>query len=122
MSKTFLEVFPTLKVEDALIGLLEKAEVTKVSANHDNSHVRIYLRAERLIPKKYIWYLEKEIKKQLFPKKQIFIKIIESFALSEICLLTKAISIISTSPSPLTSPNFIITYRFIFPDSSLRSE
>ncbi len=83
MSKTFLEVFPTLKVDSGLSGLLEKAEVTKVSANHDKSHIRIYLHAKRLIPKKYIWYLEKEIKNQLFPTKDIIVKIIESFTLSE---------------------------------------
>lgn len=83
MSKTFLEVFPTLKVEKGYEGLLEKAEVTKISANHDKSHIRIYLHAERLIPKKIIWYLEREIKNQLFPSKDVFIKIIESFHLSE---------------------------------------
>lgn len=83
MSKTFLEVFPTLKVEKGYEGLLEKAEVTKISANHDKSHIRIYLHAERLIPKKIIWYLEREIKNQLFPSKDVFIKIIESFRLSE---------------------------------------
>ena len=83
MSKTFLEVFPTLKVEREYEGLLKKAEVTKISANHDKSHIRIYLHAERLIHKKIIWYLEREIKDQLFPSKEIFIKIIESFRLSE---------------------------------------
>ncbi len=83
MSKTFLEVFPTLVVEQGLRSLLEKAEVTKISANHDKSHIRIYLHAERLIPKKTIWYLEKEIKNQLFPSKDIIIKIFESFKLSE---------------------------------------
>ena len=83
MSKTFLEVFPTLKVEKGYEGLLEKAEVTKISANHDKSHIRIYLHAERLIPKKVIWDLEREIKNQLFPTKDIFIKIIENFRLSE---------------------------------------
>ena len=54
MSKTFLEVFPTLKVEKGYEGLLEKAEVTKISANHDKSHIRIYLHAERLIAKKVV--------------------------------------------------------------------
>ena len=83
MSKTFLEVFPTLNIEQGLISLMEKAEVTKISANHDKSHIRIYLHAKRLISKKYIWYLEKEIKNQLFPGKEIEIKIIESFELSE---------------------------------------
>ncbi|MBQ6844625.1 MAG: PolC-type DNA polymerase III [Agathobacter sp.] len=83
MSKTFLEVFPTLQVDSGLKNLLEKVEVTKVSANHDKSHIRIYLLANRLIPKKIIWYLEKEIKQQLFANKAISIKIIESFRLSE---------------------------------------
>lgn len=83
MSKTFLDVFPTLQVEGGLKHLLEKTKVTKVSANHDKSHIRIYLRADRLIPKKVIWSLEKEIKQQLFPRRNIEIKIIESFQLSE---------------------------------------
>ena len=83
MSKTFLEVFPTLKVDKGYEGLLEKTNITKVSANHDKSHIRIYLHAERLITKKVIWYLEREIKDQLFPNKDIFIKIIENFRLSE---------------------------------------
>ena len=83
MSKTFLEVFPTLKVEHGYVSLLEKTEITKISANHDKSHIRIYLHAERLVPKKIIWYLEKEIKNQLFSGKDITIKIIESFRLSE---------------------------------------
>ena len=83
MSKTFLEVFPTLQVEPALRGLLEKAEVTKVSANHDKSHIRIYLHAERLIDKKKIWYLEKIIQEQLFAERDVTVKIMESFRLSE---------------------------------------
>ena len=83
MSKTFLEVFPTLKVEPGLKSLLEKAEVTKVSANHDKSHIRIYLHAERLIDKNKIWYLERIIKDQLFEGKDITVKIIEKYSLSE---------------------------------------
>ncbi|MBR2046585.1 MAG: PHP domain-containing protein, partial [Agathobacter sp.] len=83
MSKTFMEVFPTLKVDAGLRNLLEKVEVTKVSANHDKSHIRIYLLANRLIPKSIIWTLEKEIKNQLFANKAVAIKIIESFRLSE---------------------------------------
>jgi DNA polymerase-3 subunit alpha (Gram-positive type) len=82
MSKTFLEVFPTLKVDADVKGLLEKTEVVKISANHDRNHIRIYLHAERLIFKKIIWYLEKEIKNQLFSNKDVSIKIIETFHLS----------------------------------------
>ncbi len=82
MSKPFSDVFPTLKLEGELAHLMETAEVTKVSANHDKSHIRIYLLAKRLISKSQIWKLEKIIKEQLFPQKPIFIHIIEKFSLS----------------------------------------
>ena len=67
MSKAFFEVFPTLQLEEELKNLLQTTEVTKVSANHDKSHIRIYLLAERIIFKKNIWKIEEAIKKQLFP-------------------------------------------------------
>ncbi|MGN0411625.1 MAG: PolC-type DNA polymerase III, partial [Lachnospiraceae bacterium] len=41
-----------------------------------------YIISERLIEKKKIWYLEKEIKKQLFPQSNMEIKIYEKFHLS----------------------------------------
>ncbi|MBO5657480.1 MAG: hypothetical protein J6R94_04785, partial [Agathobacter sp.] len=82
MPKTFLEVFPTLQLDPDLVRLLEKTEVRKVSANHDKTHIRIYLHAERLIFKGKIWFLERQIKGQLFPNKDITVKIIESFHLS----------------------------------------
>lgn len=59
MSKAFREAFPTLKLEEELEGLLDTTEVTKISANHEHTHIRIYLRAKRLIFKKNIWKLEK---------------------------------------------------------------
>ena len=52
MSKAFREAFPTLKLEEELEGLLDTTEVTKISANHEHTHIRIYLRAKRLIFKK----------------------------------------------------------------------
>ena len=83
MSKSFRDVFPTLKLDDEMWRLLETAEVTKISANHDHNHIRIYLSAERLIFKKNIWNIEKEIRKQIFQNKDITVKIIESYKLSE---------------------------------------
>ncbi len=83
MSKTFLEVFPTLQVEQGIKNLLEKTNITRISANHDKSHIRIYLHAERLIEKNKIWYLEDEIKKQLFSEQNVSIKIIENYQLSD---------------------------------------
>ncbi len=83
MPKGFKETFPTLKLDGELEGLLETTEVTKISANHEHTHIRIYLRAKRLIFKKNIWKLEKEISSQIFKGQEIFVKIIESFELSE---------------------------------------
>ncbi len=82
MNKPFSDVFPTLKLEGELAHLMETTEVTKVSANHDKSHIRIYLLAKRLIPKDRIWKLEELIKEQIFPQRGIFIHIIEKFSLS----------------------------------------
>ena len=83
MSKAFREAFPTLKLEEELEGLLDLTEVTKISANHEHTHIRIYLRAKRLIFKKNIWKLEKAITEQIFQNRAIQVKIIESYELSE---------------------------------------
>ena len=83
MSKAFREAFPTLKLEEELEGLLDTTEVTKISANHEHTHIRIYLRAKRLIFKKNIWKLEKAITEQIFQNRAIQVKIIESYELSE---------------------------------------
>lgn len=83
MSKAFREAFPTLKLEEELEGLLDTTEVTKISANHEHTHIRIYLRAKRLIFKKNIWKLEKAITEQIFQNRAILVKIIESYELSE---------------------------------------
>ena len=83
MSKPFKEAFPTLQLDEELDNLLETTEVTKISANHDHNHIRIYLRAKRLIFKKNIWKIEKAILEQIFQNRDIKVKIIESFELSE---------------------------------------
>ena len=83
MSKAFREAFPTLKLEEELERLLDTTEVTKISANHEHTHIRIYLRAKRLIFKKNIWKLEKAITEQIFQNRAIQVKIIESYELSE---------------------------------------
>ena len=83
MTKPFKEAFPTLTLEPELESLLETAEVTKIGANHDHDHIRIYLRAKRLIFKKNLWILEKEIQSQIFRDKNVDVSIIESFELSE---------------------------------------
>ena len=55
MGKAFRETFPTLKLDEELEGLLDTAEVTKISTNREHTRVRVYLKAQRLIFKKNIW-------------------------------------------------------------------
>ncbi|MDD6156284.1 MAG: PolC-type DNA polymerase III [Lachnospiraceae bacterium] len=83
MAKPFFDVFPTLKLEGELKRILENAEITKLSANHEQTHIRIYLHANRLIEKPLIWKLEETMKNQLFAEKSVTLKIYEKFTLSE---------------------------------------
>ena len=55
MTKTFKEVFPTLKLDKDMENLLENADVTRISVNHARDFYKIYVKAKRLIfQKKYL--------------------------------------------------------------------
>ena len=82
MAKGFLEVFPTLNIAEPLKELLALAEVEKVTSARDRSSIRVYMKSTRLIHKQNIYDLERGIKDQLFPDKQITIKIQEKYRLS----------------------------------------
>ncbi len=82
MSKTFFEVFPTLKVKEEVKSLLLGTEITKVSANRMKNSIRIYLLGTHLIERAELSALEKEIASQLFPRQRMEIKIVEKFRLS----------------------------------------
>ena len=82
MAKGFLEVFPTLNIAEPLKELLALAEVEKVTSARDRSSIRVYVKSPRLIHKQNIYDLERGIKDQLFPDKQITIKIQEKYRLS----------------------------------------
>ena len=83
MAKGFLEVFPTLNIAEPLKELLAMAEVEKVTSARDRSSIRVYMKSTRLIHKQNIYDLERGIKDQLFPDKQITIKIQEKYRLSD---------------------------------------
>ncbi len=82
MAKLFFEVFPTLKITGEMSVLLKETEITKVASNSAQNALRIYLESTRLIPKPEIYHIEQEIRQQLFPHKEIAVKIIEKFNLS----------------------------------------
>ena len=82
MAKLFFEVFPTLKITGEMSALLKETEITKVASNSAQNALRIYLESTRLIPKPEIYHIEQEIRQQLFPHKEVAVKIIEKFNLS----------------------------------------
>ena len=81
--KAFLEVFPGLHMTEQMQELLNLVNVDRVSMSRDRSSIRVYIESPRLIHKKNILDLEKGIRDQLFPGKQITIKIFEKYRLSE---------------------------------------
>ena len=83
MAKSFFEVFPQLKLDTDLQGMLDDATVSKVSTTRQRNSLRIYLGCGRLLPKEKVYLLEDELKRQLFPQHVMNIKIIEKFQLSE---------------------------------------
>ena len=68
---------------DQMQELLTLVSVDRVSMTRDRSSLRVYIVSSRLIDKRNIWSLEKGIREQLFPGKQIQIRIFEKYTLSE---------------------------------------
>lgn len=82
MEKLFFEVFPSLEINDSIQSLFAKVTVPKVSVTSAKDLMRVYLKSDNLIHKKYIFAVEQAIKSQLFLEMPIDIKIIEKFNLS----------------------------------------
>ena len=82
MNKAFFDVFPALKLNQALQDLMSETEVEKITSAKSRDILRIYLFSTRLIQKADIFAVEKEIVRQLFPQAGLKVKIYEHFALS----------------------------------------
>ena len=82
MGKTFLEVFPTLKLNTRLQTMLESTVVERVTSNRQKDFLRIYLYSDHLLEKELVQEAEKEIVQQLFPHERMQLKIQEKFSLS----------------------------------------
>ncbi len=83
MEKSFFEAFPNLKLEGVQRDLFEQVMVERITATRRRDLLRIYIRSERLIEKEQVYSVEREIKKQFFPREYMTIKIYEKFVLSE---------------------------------------
>ena len=83
MEKKFFEAFPNLELGGVQKDLFEQTMVERITATKRKDLLRVYFRSERLIQKELVYAVEKEIKKQFFPREDIHIKLYEHFALSE---------------------------------------
>lgn len=83
MEKKFFEAFPNLKLDGVQKDLFDQVTVERITATRRKDLLRIYIRSERLIEKEHVYSVEKEIKKQFFPREYLIIKIYEKFVLSE---------------------------------------
>lgn len=83
MEKKFFEAFPNLKLDGVPKDLFEQVMVERITTTRRKDLLRIYVRSERLIEKEHVYLVEKEIKKQFFPREYMIVKIYEKFVLSE---------------------------------------
>ncbi len=79
----FFDVFTTLRLPDSLRDYLTDTEIVKVSKTSTNSLVKIYLNSTRIIEKELIYRVENELKKQIFHIKNMEVRIIDRYKLSE---------------------------------------
>ena len=74
MTKTFFEVFPTLKVNEEIRMMFEGVEVTKVASNSTRDFIRVYIFSRHLIQKKRIYEVETMIKSSSLPEQRSALK------------------------------------------------
>lgn len=82
MSKSFFEVFPSLKLDTGLQDLFENVAVERVTSTKRKDFLRVYIAADHLISKEDVFRVEREIGRQFFPNMSIVIKFYERFTLS----------------------------------------
>lgn len=83
MEKTFDAVMPDLKIPKAMEGLMQWLEITKIATTNRHTLLKIYVTAKRLIDKVALNQLEASIKKQYFNDKDLKVRIVERYELSE---------------------------------------
>ena len=81
--KAFLEVFKALDLKPGLREIFDEVLVTKVSSNKRRDILRIYISSNHIIPKKDVYAVIREIRKQMFSGINVEVYIIEDYHLSE---------------------------------------
>ena len=62
MAKSFFEVFPQVKLNREIAGMLDETVISRVSTTSRKDFLRIYLSSGRLLSKDRIYLLERELK------------------------------------------------------------
>ena len=82
MTRMFEEVFPPLSLDQSLLDLLGQVKVEKVTSNRAKNFIRVYLVSGKLIHKEQLFQLERALKRQLFGRAEVELKILERYELS----------------------------------------
>ena len=82
MEKKFFEAFPNLELGGVQKDLFEQTMVERITATKRKDFLRVFFRSERLIQKELVYAVEREIKKQFFPREELQVKLYERFVLS----------------------------------------
>ena len=82
MAAQFFDVFSELKLDSELEGMFRDVSIVRVGRVQNKELLRIYIDGSRLITKDKIYAVEREIKRQYFPKEKLTIKLMEKFRLS----------------------------------------
>lgn len=82
METAFFKVFPSLQLYGDEQNLMAEATVDKMSATSAKTLIKVFVRTKKLIHKRHIFKIEKEIQKQIFFDKTK-VKIIERFDIAD---------------------------------------
>ncbi len=83
VEKKFLEVFAALKLKKQLLDIFDDVTVSHIAATKRQDVIKIYILSGHIIPKSYIYQMEREISAQMFAGNNIDVRILESYRLPD---------------------------------------
>ena len=83
MEKKFEEAFGSIEIKPELKDMFRDVTVSRLVMNRKSNTLKMYLFYDRLIPKKFIRMLEKELARKLSRESTFDVKIYEEYRLSE---------------------------------------
>ncbi len=79
----FSEAFGDVAIDEDLKGFFADVTVEKVMLKKSRNLVNVYISYDRLIPKRYIYELEDELRRSFFGPKGLDVRIVEDYRLSD---------------------------------------